>query len=121
MRIVEKSLSFRGKCPICKNQICLFCSYNLEDEHDRENCCLKRSINKAIFYNGLRYILEIDKNEYSYQENIVVCEFTPGLSFFFFFGKILCILYSNVATKKSLRNNNKYETYINEIGRNYSK
>ena len=83
----RKKPSFGGKCPICKNQICLFCSYNLEDEHDRENCCLKRSINKAIFYNGLRYILEIDKNEYSYEENIVVCEFTPGLSFFFFLVK----------------------------------
>jgi len=25
---------FKGICPICKNQICLFCSYNLNDKYE---------------------------------------------------------------------------------------
>ena len=104
----RKKPSFGGKCPICKNQICLFCSYNYKDKSDRDNCCLKRSINRAIFYNGLKYIIEIDN---SYKENIKVYELTPGISLMTFIYKIICILYLDVATKKSLKNNREYNSF----------
>ena len=114
----RKKPSFGGKCPICKNQICLFCSYNFKGKYEWENkCCIKRNIYKLIFYDGLRYIFEIDKNDTSYEENIVIFEFFPGISLFEFIGKIFCILYLDLPIKKSLRNNRKYDTYRDEIER----
>ena len=123
MRIVEVTLVLEVNAQYVNIKFVFFCSYNLNDQkYDRENCCLRRSINKSIFYNGLRYILEIDKNSNSYEENIKAYQFIPGLSLFAIIAKIYCILYLDVATKKSLRNNRLYDTYRNELEKgNYHK
>ena len=93
--------SFCGKCPLCNNNICLFCSYNFKYIHDWDHCCIKRGINQALFYYGFQ-----EPREYH------LVKFIPGLNSFLLFGKIFEILYLDVVTKKSKNIYDvKYKTY----------
>ena len=56
--------SYKSKCPICKNQICYFCSNSKTNfPIDYVICCLKRKIYKLLFYDGLQYIKKIDDKD----------------------------------------------------------
>ena len=91
---------FSGKCPLCNNYICLFCSYSFkQDNSGWRHCCRKRGIYKAIFYFGFISIKNLQP--YSYKETINLLRFIPGINSLVLFMKIIDILFLDVAIEES--------------------
>ena len=100
---------FARKCPLCKNYVCLFCSYYFKKElYDWESCCRKRSIDKAFFYFGFNQIKQLEK--YYHYEPMNLSKFIPGYNSFILIIKIFDILFLNVAIEKSKYSDDNYET-----------
>lgn len=95
--------SFKMECPICKKEICHFCSNNKKEKWSWIQCCMKRAINKAIFYYGQRYTKNIDNNNYLSPINKIL--FIPGLNLLILIIKIIDLLYLDLSTKESLKDN----------------
>ena len=50
---------YRQICPICKKQICFYCSkfiYEKDGDIEKGTCCLKRRLKYLFFYDGYIYI-----------------------------------------------------------------
>ena len=99
-----RSPSFKGKCPICSKDICLFCSNNYKERSDWIQCCIRRALNKAIFYYSLRYIKRYD--DVPFDDHIHIIIFVPGINLLVLFIKCMDILYLDLPTKKSISDNN---------------
>jgi hypothetical protein len=101
--------SFRGECPLCKKQICLFCSNSIPTDDDDIVCCLKRRLYKSLFYDGLIYIKKINVDDvdkkHILQDNLFIVYFIPILNFAFFVMRIFDFLYIKMATENSKKNN----------------
>lgn len=95
--------SFKGKCPICLKNICLFCFNNYKDKRDWVQCCLRRALNKAFFYYSLRYIKNYDKDLYLDEIRFLI--FIPGINFLCLLIKIFDVLYLDLPIQKSLIDN----------------
>ena len=98
---------FSGKCPLCNNYICPFCSYSFKkDDYGWRHCCQKRGIYKAFFYFGFKNIKNLEP--YSHKDPINYLRFIPGLNSLVLFIKIIDILYLDVAIEESKNNGDNF-------------
>ena len=101
--------SFKGQCPICKKQICLFCSNSIPNDDDNIICCFKRRLYKSLFYDGLIYIKKVNINDedkkHILQDNLFIVYFIPIVNFAFFVMKIFEFLFIKMATENSKKSN----------------
>jgi len=108
---------FAGKCPLCNNYVCLFCSfYFKKDVYSWESCCRKRSIYKAFFFFGFKNIKKLKENYYKEHMHLLI--FIPGLNSFILFIKIIDILFLDVAIEKSKYINDNYESPRGRLEKN---
>ena len=105
--------SFKCKCPVCGNIICLFCS-----GIDALNviCCYKRLIYNMWFHDGLSFIKKVDKNkeiQLISNDYSALFIFIPGLNLFLFnflyFNKTL---FSLVTKAVNYDDKGERETYL---------
>ena len=47
---------YQSTCPICKKNICYYCSIYHEDSYVNGECCIKRRISCMFFQDGFRFI-----------------------------------------------------------------
>ena len=101
--------SFKGQSPICKKQICLFCSNSIPNDDYNIICCLKRRLYKSLFYDGLIYIKKINISDEDkkniLQDKLFIVYFIPILNFVFFSMRIFDFLFIKMATEKSKKSN----------------
>lgn len=114
--------SYKGECPICKRQICYFCSNSNFNERDIVICCLSRRISKLLFYDGLRYIKKLNKYEIDIpnlsDHYLFLISFIPLFNLGFFIIKIFEFLYFGQSTNNSKKNNSgRLESYIEQFKR----
>ena len=107
---------YQSKCPKCKNNICFYCSRNINDYfNETGTCCLKRKI-KCIFYQDCyRYINPIieEENINSFTEALFLF-ITPITSLLNYIEHIQGIFYYKLATKES-RQYIKVERYFDRL------
>ena len=107
------------ECPICKKYICYYCSYpNVSNNDGLVLCCFRRAFFKLFSNSKLRNVAYNDK----YKNNILrkFFYFIPGINLFLTILIIFCLLFFDLATKKSkehingklngpkIQNNNSY-------------
>ena len=114
--------SYKGECPICKQQICYFCSNSNVNENDIVICCLRRRINKLLFYDGLRYIKKLNKYDIDKQHlsdhYLFLISFIPLLNWVFCIIKIFEFLYFGQSTKSSKKSGTgRLESHIEQFKR----
>ena len=90
--------SYKSECPVCKKQICYFCSNNKTDETiDYVICCLKRKIYKLLFYDGLKYIKKRNVNDADvkniFKDYMFIFYFIPIVNTLILYAKIYEFLY----------------------------
>ena len=94
---------YQSICPKCKNEICFYCSRNIQDYFEETGtCCLGRKI-KCIFYQDCyRYINPIYQEENINSFNEAFISFIlPIINIFTYIEHIQGILYFKLATKES--------------------
>ena len=96
---------YKSKCPICKNYICYFCSFN--DNYMYNKCWIKSSFYKSIFFSAPQSV-----NEKFEKFNLTFL--VPGLNviiiiMFFFYSFYIDLL------KEKAKSNNIREEYIGHI------
>ena len=111
------SNEFNGKCPICGINICYFClSLKAKNCYEWESCCLKKSIYRAFFINGLKFCKN-NVDNYIYNACFRTFIFLPGINIFFTILKIIDILFLDVGIKKTLYNgkNDNFDCFRSRI------
>ena len=116
--------SYKSKCPICKNQICYFCS-NSKTNFPIEYviCCLKRKIYKLLFYDGLKYIKKINVNDADvkniFKDYMFIFYFIPIVNTLNFYIKIYEFLYFCLATKNTTKSESlEFECNMDHLAKN---
>ena len=87
----------QGKCPICKNPICYYCSRYYDDFFgEKASCCLERKIKYIFLKDSHIYINQIDETLF---KGYIIYFFIPGWSFLFLFFRIQNSLFYKLAMK----------------------
>ena len=84
-------------CPICKNQICYYCSRLNKPNIKVNNCCTKLKLKTMFSSDGYRYINSLVFGELmnTFKEAFIVF-ITPGLNYLLFCALIFKTLFSDV-------------------------
>ena len=106
--------SFRENCPICKKDICYFCSNSSDKTYADVFCCYKIGIYYFIYYKGFQYIKDVDNSgqirDFSDIDYKIIL---PGINIIYLYITIFFDLFLQFATKESLTswNNKLYPLY----------
>ena len=100
---------YQSTCPVCKNNICYYCSTYFNDYVNYGGCCIKRKIYCMFLWDGFRYIndFEIVPDNTLFYSKALTFFIIPGYSLFIFILVIHLTFFYDL--KKT--NNNQSDTY----------
>ena len=103
-----------GKCPLCKKDICSFCSKNTAFRWNY-NCCVRLTL-KAMNYKGIEFYKanRDERNSFYYYEESIICSLIPCINFIFFVGIIFNFSFYKLSLKKDKEDNSTYEDFLKE-------